>query len=43
MNGICHMVQAVTDFPAVIFARELIDAYPEAKVILTNRNVDFVV
>lgn len=32
--------QAVTDFPAVLFARELIQAYPEAKVILTNRDVD---
>lgn len=32
--------QAVTDFPAVLFAPELIAAYPEAKVILTNRDVD---
>lgn len=35
-----YAIQAVTDFPAAIFARELIDTYPEAKVILTNRNVD---
>lgn len=32
--------QAVTDFLAVIFAKELIETYPEAKVVLTNRNVD---
>ena len=33
-------MQAVTDYPAALFYRELIDTYPEAKVILTNRNVD---
>lgn len=32
--------QAVCDWPAVAFAKELIEAYPEAKVILTNRDVD---
>lgn len=32
--------QAVCDWPAIAFARELIEAYPEAKVILTNRDVD---
>ncbi|KAI4278723.1 MAG: hypothetical protein L6R38_005178 [Xanthoria sp. 2 TBL-2021] len=32
--------QAVTDFPAALFAHELISAYPEAKVILSNRDVD---
>jgi len=32
--------QAVCDWPAVAFAKELIDAYPNAKVILTNRDVD---
>ncbi|GME25734.1 hypothetical protein GTA08_BOTSDO11323 [Neofusicoccum parvum] len=32
--------QAVCDWPAVAFARELIEAYPEAKVILTTRDVD---
>jgi hypothetical protein len=31
--------QAVCDWPAVAFAKELIEAYPEAKVILTNRDV----
>ncbi|KOC11255.1 hypothetical protein AFLA70_79g003651 [Aspergillus flavus AF70] len=32
--------QAVTDIPAAVFAKELIEAYPEAKVILTNRNAE---
>ena len=32
--------QAVCDWPAIAFARELIEAYPDAKVILTNRDVD---
>ncbi|CAG8927059.1 unnamed protein product [Penicillium salamii] len=32
--------QAVTDIPAVCFAPELIQAYPEAKVILTHRDID---
>ncbi|KAL7821169.1 P-loop containing nucleoside triphosphate hydrolase protein [Trichoderma aethiopicum] len=32
--------QAVCDWPAVAFAEELIKAYPEAKVVLTNRDVD---
>lgn len=32
--------QAVCDWPAVAFAKELIEAYPEAKVILTTRDVD---
>jgi len=31
--------QAVCDWPAVAFAKELIEAYPEAKVILTTRDV----
>ena len=31
--------QAVCDWPAVAFAKELIEAYPDAKVILTNRDV----
>lgn len=30
---------AVTDAPAVIFWRELIDAYPEAKIVLVERDV----
>ncbi|MCJ1307109.1 hypothetical protein MMC25_000755 [Agyrium rufum] len=33
-------VQAVTDVPAACFGPELIAAYPDAKVILTNRDVD---
>lgn len=32
--------QAVSDWPAVAFAPELIAAYPDAKVILTTRDVD---
>ncbi|GKZ70612.1 hypothetical protein AnigIFM50267_006266 [Aspergillus niger] len=32
--------QAVSDFPAACFADELIQAYPEAKVILTVRDID---
>jgi hypothetical protein len=32
--------QAVCDWPAVAFAKELIEAYPEAKVVLTCRDVD---
>lgn len=32
--------QAVCDWPSVAFAKELIEAYPEAKVVLTTRDVD---
>jgi len=32
--------QAVCDWPAIAFAKELIEAYPDAKVVLTNRDVD---
>ena len=32
--------QAVCDWPAVAFAKELIEAYPEAKVLITTRDVD---
>jgi hypothetical protein len=32
--------QAVTDMPAYCFSSELIEAYPEAKVILTLRDID---
>ncbi|KAH8803388.1 P-loop containing nucleoside triphosphate hydrolase protein [Xylogone sp. PMI_703] len=32
--------QAVCDWPAIAFAKELVETYPEAKVILTNRDVD---
>jgi len=32
--------QAVCDWPAVAFAKELIEAYPEAKVLVTTRDVD---
>ena len=30
----------MTDTPCVEFAHELIEAYPEAKVVLTNRDID---
>ncbi|KAJ7485590.1 putative NAD dependent epimerase/dehydratase [Mycena latifolia] len=32
--------QAVTDAPHILFAAELIAAYPEAKVVLTNRSLE---
>lgn len=32
--------QAVSDLPAVVFSEELIRAYPDAKVVLTLRDVD---
>lgn len=32
--------QAVCDWPSIAFAKELIEAYPEAKVVLTNRDVN---
>ncbi|KAH7321806.1 hypothetical protein BKA65DRAFT_540958 [Rhexocercosporidium sp. MPI-PUGE-AT-0058] len=32
--------RAISDLPAVIFAKELIEAYPEAKIILSARDVD---
>ncbi|KAI1177850.1 P-loop containing nucleoside triphosphate hydrolase protein [Nemania sp. FL0916] len=32
--------QAVCDWPACAFAKELIEAYPEAKVVMTGRDVD---
>lgn len=32
--------QAVCDIPAMHFAEELMETYPDAKVILTNRNID---
>ena len=34
-----HPSQAITDAPCVIFSDELLSAYPDAKVILTNREV----
>ncbi|KAK0650277.1 hypothetical protein DIS24_g6918 [Lasiodiplodia hormozganensis] len=32
--------QSLCDWPAIAFAKELIEAYPEAKIILTTRDVD---
>lgn len=37
MLGNCR---AVSDLPAILFAEELIEAYPEARVILSTRDVD---
>ncbi|KAG4440952.1 hypothetical protein IFR05_003581 [Cadophora sp. M221] len=31
---------AISDLPAIMFAKELIEAYPEAKIILSTRDVD---
>ncbi|KAL4931398.1 sulfotransferase family protein [Aspergillus undulatus] len=39
-DSIIGHAEAVTDQPCSIFATELIDAYPEAKVILNHRDVD---
>lgn len=33
-------VEAVTDFPAAVFVEELVQAYPDAKVVLTLRDFD---
>ena len=35
-----YMGQSVCDLPAIAFGPELMDAYPDAKIILTNRSVD---
>ena len=32
--------QAVCDWPSIAFAKELIEAYPEAKVVLAGRDVN---
>lgn len=32
--------QAVCDWPAVAFAKELIEAYPDAKIVLNTREID---
>ena len=32
--------QGISDLPAILFADDLIKAYPDAKVILTHRDVD---
>jgi hypothetical protein len=33
-------VEAITDFPGAVFVEELTEAYPDAKVVLTLRDVD---
>ena len=40
LTGVVLFLQAVCDWPACAFAKELIEAYPNAKVILTTREVD---
>ncbi|KPI36199.1 uncharacterized protein AB675_8897 [Cyphellophora attinorum] len=39
-DAILGHCQAVCDWPAIAFSKELIEAYPEAKVIITTRDVD---
>ncbi|KAJ4147151.1 hypothetical protein LMH87_001696 [Akanthomyces muscarius] len=39
-DGLLGHCQAVCDMPAAYFAEELLEAYPDAKVILTTRDVD---
>src|SRR5208282_1324472 len=34
------MIQAITDIPCIMFVDELVAAYPNAKVVLTNRDPD---
>jgi hypothetical protein len=33
-------LQAITDIPCIAFVDELVEAYPNAKVVLTTRDVD---
>ena len=40
MRTVLNSLQAVTDLPCALFGPELISAYPDAKVILNNREVD---
>lgn len=39
-DKLLHRYDAVTDVPAVLFSQELLKAYPNTKVILTNRDPD---
>ncbi|KAE9375003.1 hypothetical protein N431DRAFT_290354, partial [Stipitochalara longipes BDJ] len=39
-DRICGNCRAISDLPAITFAQELIEAYPEAKVILSTRDID---
>ncbi len=39
-DDVLRIVQACADMPCVLFIDELVAAYPDAKVILTNRNPD---
>jgi Sulfotransferase domain len=37
---VTHLYSAITDVPGGLFAEELIDAYPQAKVVMTTRDID---
>ena len=39
-DKLLYNCQGVSDVPAILFSEELIQAYPEAKVILTHRDFD---
>lgn len=39
-DDLWHSCQAITDIPCIAFVDELVAAYPNAKVVLTNRDVD---
>lgn len=39
-NNRTNAIQAVSDIPCILFADELLEAYPNAKVILTTRDED---
>ncbi len=34
------LYSAIVDIPGSLFAEELIDAYPQAKVVMSTRNID---
>jgi hypothetical protein len=40
LDKLLTICTAISDLPAILFADELLAAYPEAKVVLTNRNID---
>ncbi|KAK5121761.1 hypothetical protein LTR85_004636 [Meristemomyces frigidus] len=39
-DGLLGHVGAVTDAPCILFAKELMEAYPDAKVVLVERDID---
>jgi hypothetical protein len=40
VNYFSLSLQAISDIPAILFAKELLEAYPNAKVILSTRDID---